>query len=112
MRTLCAVGMLCGALAAASAFGADTVPACPNDPGTAGMHARMKVMREQMDQIEWTTDRVEQRRLMQMHMKHMHEGLRELRNRDLGMGCRIEMMNTMMEAMVRHEQVMHDNDGH
>lgn len=75
------------------------------------MHARMKTMKEQVDLIEWTTDRAEQRRLMVMHMKHMHEGLRELRKRDLDVGCRIEMMNTMMEAMVRHEQVMHDHGG-
>jgi hypothetical protein len=78
---------------------------CPSNPSTVGMQARMKTMREQMDRIEWTTDRAEQRRLMDLNMKHMHEGVRELRKRDIPVACHLEMMDTMMETMVRHAQL-------
>ena len=110
MRTICAVALACVALAAGPAFGADDASPCAKEPSNAGMNTRMKTMQEQMDRIEWTTDRAEQRRLMDLHMKHMSEGLRELRKREMGMGCRMEMMSSMMEAMIRHERVMHDND--
>jgi len=37
-------------------------------------------------------------------MKHMREGLRELRKRDdIPDACRLEMMNAMLEIVARHE---------
>jgi microcompartment protein CcmL/EutN len=97
--------IFCGALAA-PAYAIDAATAqCPNDATTAGMHARMKVVREQMDRIEWTTDRAEQRRLMDLNMKHVQEGLREIRRRPMAVGCKVEMMDTMLETVVRQQQV-------
>ena len=40
-----------------------------------------------------------------------HEGMRELRNREMGMACRVEMMSSMLEMMVRHEQAAQDQAG-
>ena len=100
------------ALGAVPAFAADTPPDCPKDGATVGMQARMKTLREEIERIEWTADPAEQKRLMEMHMKHMHEGLRELRRRDMHVACRVDLMASMMETMIRHEQVMHDRNGH
>jgi hypothetical protein len=71
----------------------------------------MEQMQEQMDRIERATDRQQQRRLMELHMKKMHEGMRELRRRDTGERCRLEMMHAMMEQMMRHQMVAHDPAG-
>ena len=111
MRVPLAAGVLCAAFAF-PAFAGETRPACPNDPATAGMQARMKTLRAEIERIEWTVDRTEQKRLMEMHMKHMHEGLHELGRREMDVPCRLEMMTSMMETMIRHEQVMHERDGH
>ena len=96
--TLAAAGL---ALAATTAF-ADP---CRKDPQSEGMRARVQTMQQQMDQAEWTEDRVQQRSLMDLHMKHMQEGMRELRKRDLPAECRIELMSEMMETMIRHHQL-------
>ena len=89
------------ALAATAAF-ADH---CRKDPQSEGMRARVQTMQQQMDQAEWTEDQVQQRNLMDLHMKHMQEGMRELRKRDLPAECRIELMTEMMETMIRHQQL-------
>lgn len=104
--------IVCAALAAAGSPDVQSASPCDQGPSAQAMRARMETIKRQTDKIEWTVDRAEQRRLMELQMKHVREGLRELRLRDLPADCRIESMNAMLEAMVRHEQVMHDNTGH
>jgi len=110
MKAGIAVALLCGAFAAPA--WASEKAGCPNDASTAGMQARMKTVKEQMDRIEWTTDRAEQRRLMDLNMKHVQEGVRELRKRDMPVACHLEMMDTMIETMVRHAQLAQESGGH
>ena len=112
MRTAWIAGALVAALAASPALAVESPPPCPNDPAMAGMQARMKTLRAEIERIEWTADAAEQNRLMQMHMKHLREGLYEMRRREMDVSCRLEMMTSMMETMIRHEQVMHERDGH
>ena len=107
MRTALAAGALCAAFAF-PAFAGEAPASCPNDPATAGMRARMQTLREEIDKIEWTVDATEQKRLMELHMKHMHEGLHEMRRRQIDVPCRLEMMTSMMETMIRREQVMQE----
>ena len=104
-----ATGALCAAFVPAGALAAHT--AGHDDPKAVGLTARMEQMKEQMDRIEWTTDRAEQRRQMELHMKKMHEGMRELRRREASEGCRLEMMHAMMEQMMRHQLVEQDPAG-
>jgi hypothetical protein len=82
--------------------------ACRPETAMIGMRERIVSLQEQMDRIEWTTDRAEQRRLMDMHAKLMREGMREIRRRDLEPACRMEMMISMMDVMIRHQQAMED----
>src|SRR5690349_15859161 len=91
-----------------AAFGADS---CERDPAARGLAERMQGMAEQMDRSEWSTDREEQQRLMELHMKKMREGMRELRHRKAGEACRVEMMQAMMEQMMRHHLVEQDPAG-
>jgi hypothetical protein len=102
-----------GALAAASAAIAapDAGTPCANDPKAAGLPQRIERMRDQMDRIEWTTDRVEQRALMDLHMKTMQEGMREVHRRPTTTECRIDMMQALMEQMVRHQLAEQEIDG-
>jgi hypothetical protein len=104
-----AAGALCAAFAF-PAFAGEAPPSCPNDAATAGMNARMKTLREEIDRIEWTVDSTEQKRLMDLHMKHMHESLHEMHRRRIDTPCRLEMMTSMMETMIRREQVMQERD--
>lgn len=85
------------ALAATAAY-ADH---CGTSAQAEGMRARMKTMHEQMDRAEWTEDQAKQRELMDLHMKHMQEGMRELRRRDIPADCRMDLMSLMMESMIR-----------
>ena len=102
--------LLCATLAAgAASAGADT-KACGTEGAMKGMRERMQLMHEQMDRIEWTTDRAEQGVLLDLHAKHMREGVREMRHRELGPDCRMEMMGSMMEELVRHQLVMSERD--
>ena len=94
------------AILPARALGADV--SCHDDPKATGLETRMQQMKDQMDRIEWTIDRAEQRGLMDLHMKKMHEGMRELRRREASEGCRLEMMHAMMEQMMRHQLAQQD----
>ncbi len=71
----------------ATCFALTAIPAladhCGKDAKAEGMRARVHTMHEQMDRAEWTQDRAQQRELMDLHMKHMREGMRELRKRDM-----------------------------
>ena len=82
--------------------------ACRPETAMIGMRERIVSLQEQMDRIEWTTDRAEQRRLMDLHAKLMREGMREIRHRDLEPACRMEMMTSMMDVMIRHQQAMQE----
>lgn len=110
MRTILKVAMLCAALGAGAAVAGDYASGCGNEGAMRGMRERMQLMHEQMDRIEWTTDRAEQWKLLDLHAKHMREGMREVRNRDLGTSCRMEMMSSIMEEMVRHQLVVSERD--
>ena len=109
MKTILAIGA-CALLASPCALAANDA-ACNQDAQSAGMQARMNTVRSQMDRIEWTTDRGEQKRLLDLNTKHVQEGLREARRRDLAAACRMEVLNTLLETMVRHEQVRQEADG-
>ena len=92
----------CALLAASAAFAAPPGQ-CERDPRARGLPERMHSMSNEMDRIEWTLDRAEQRLLLDLHAKKMQEGLRELRQRKAGEACRLEMMHAMMEQMLRHQ---------
>jgi hypothetical protein len=83
-------------------------PPCANDPDGAGLATRIEHMRGQVDRIRSLTDRAEQRRLAELHVKHMHEGLRELRRREprLDPRCHAEVMQSLLEQVIVHEALM------
>lgn len=91
-------------LVATAAVAAEGTP-CTNDPDAVGMRSRMEVMHEQMDRAQSQSDPAEQRRLLELHAKHMREGMRELRRREpvLAPGCRLELMHAMMEQVIAHQ---------
>lgn len=102
MKTLVRAFALCAIAAATSAMAASPQEACAGDPKARGLPERIENMKEQMNRIEWSSDRAQQRALMDLHMKQIQEGMRELRRREAGPACRMEMMHAMMEQMVRH----------
>lgn len=103
--------LLAGAAFAAPSFAADVSP-CAKDPGAVGLHSRMEAMHGQIQRIRSLTEPVEQRRVIELHAKHMHEGLRELRRREpqLQPRCHAEMMQSLMEQLIIHQETMHDLD--
>jgi hypothetical protein len=106
MNTLMKAAFACVALAAAPVLADSATGHCGQ--GTEGMQARMKTIHDQMDRIEYTEDRGQQRELMDLHMKHMQEGMRELRKREMPDACRVELMTSMMESMMRHQQLQQE----
>ena len=110
MKTTLRAALLCAALVAGAAVAADGPRACGNELAMQGMRERMHLMHDQMDRVESTTDRAEQSQLLDLHAKHMREGVRELRQRDLGAECRMEMMASIMEELVRHQLVLSGRD--
>jgi hypothetical protein len=81
---------------------------CERDPAARGLTQRVENIREQMDRAEQSGDRAQQRRLLELHAKTMHEGMRELRRRETTTGCREEVMQAMMEQMMRHQLALQD----
>ena len=81
-------------------------PACANDAVAEGMRTRMERMHDQMNRAHALSDPADQRRMLELHAKHMREGMRELRRREPGLepGCRIELMHAMMEQVIEHQQ--------
>lgn len=98
----------CVAFAAIPVFADHTLDHCGSGVKADGMRARVKTLNDQMDRIEWTADRAKQRELINLHMKHVQEGLSELRKRDMPAACRLELLSSMMESMVRQQQVAHE----
>ena len=105
MKTPTLLAATFAALTATAAFAAPDAGPCPQGTETQGMRARVNTMHRQMDRAEWTEDRAKQRELMDLHMKHVREGLRELRKREMPADCRLELMSEMMESMMRHHQL-------
>jgi hypothetical protein len=104
-RVACVAGLaLC---VSPSAFAGERSMCAPGG-AMRGMNERIDALRDQMDRIDRTEDRAKQRDMMDLHMKLMQEGMREIRNRDLRPECRMEMMTSMMEVMLRHQHAMHD----
>lgn len=110
MRAIAPVLLACATGLWTGVCGAAPLAACDSEPGMTGMRERLATLHEQMNRIEWTTDRAQRRALMDLHMKHMHESLRELRKRDLGPACRMDIMSSMLEEMVRHQQAMSEQE--
>ncbi|MGZ5082685.1 MAG: hypothetical protein ACXWHA_04885 [Usitatibacter sp.] len=105
MRTIAVAAF---ALAACGAALAGHDPACRPGAEMKGMRERIATLQAQMERIESTTDRAEQRRLMDLNAKMMREGMHEIRARPLDTGCRVEMMGSMMDVMIRHQQAMQE----
>lgn len=106
MKTTITFASACFALAATAAFADHTADHCGKSAEAAGMQARVQTIRSQSDRIEWTTDRAEQRKLVELNMKHLQEASVQLRKRKLTSACRIELMSAMLEAMLRNQQVV------
>ena len=100
--------ILAAAFAITPVLADHTADHCGASVQADGMRARVKTMNEQIDRIEFTEDRGKQRELMDLHMKHMQEGMRELRKREMPADCRIELMSSMMESMMRHQQLLQE----
>ena len=109
MNALARVALALAAVATTSVLAA-AGGACRPGAAMAGMRERIVSLQEQMDRIEWTADRAAQRGLMDLHAKRMREGMREIRNRDLEPACRMEMMTSMMDMMIRHQQAMEETE--
>ena len=107
MTRIAAVGL---ALAACGALAEPAADHCGKGTAAEGMRARMRGISAQMEKIDLTTDRSQQSALLDLHMKQMQESLRELRRRDLPAECRIELMSSVMESMVRAQLVAHADD--
>jgi hypothetical protein len=110
MKPVISIAAVSLALAVTGAFADHTINLCGKSPMAVGMRARVKTISDQMDKIDLTTDRAKQRELLDLHMKHMQEGLHELRKRDLSAACRIELMSSMMESTARAQLVAHADD--
>jgi hypothetical protein len=103
MKTTLRLALAAAAFAAVPALAAEQ-GACAGDPGATGLHARVENMEEKMDRIRLERDPAEHERLMDLHAKLMREGVRELRKRNTGMACRMEMTDAMLDQMIRHQQ--------
>lgn len=108
MRAAGTIAVAAFVLCACGAALAAHEQACRQSAGMKGMHERIATLQAQMERIESTTDRAEQRRLMDLNAKMMREGMREIRARPLDTGCRVEMMGSMMDVMIRHQQAMQE----
>lgn len=110
MKITMRMAIVAAAFAAVPALGAGK-GACMRDPAARGLDARMQNMSEKMDRIRLASDPAEQQRLIELHGKLMHEGMLELRKRDTGTACRLEMMNAMMDQMIQHQQAEREGPG-
>jgi len=108
MKTLIKLTIAAAAFSITPALAAHTADHCGKSAQADGMRARVKTIDEQMDRIEFTEDHGKRQELMDLHLKHMQEGMRELRKRDMPSDCRIELMSAMMESMMRHQQVQQE----
>ncbi|HRZ05979.1 MAG TPA: hypothetical protein P5102_07485 [Candidatus Competibacteraceae bacterium] len=109
------------------------VPAQPTmsmdmDKHMTQMQENMKIMQQQMEKLQTTTDPKERQKLMQEHMQTMQENMKAMhgmgspmtmsgqkggpmmsgdpKQREEMMEKRMDMMQMMMEQMMRHTQMM------
>ena len=108
MKLLSALAVAC--LVAAPAFAAEDPTACPRDARTQGLLQRVDNIRGQMERIEWSADRAEQRRLLDLHAKTMQEGMREMRRRDPAPACREQIVQAMIEQVMRHQLAVQEHE--
>jgi len=101
------LALACGSAAAAADPAATS---CASDPKAAGLTMRIEKMQDHVARVQVSSDPAEQRRVMSLHAKLVHEGLRELRRREseLRPGCRLELMQSLMEQMVAHQSATHE----
>ena len=112
MNRISKIAAACALAAASTALAAvDTVAPCAKDPRANGLPQRVERMQHQMDRIEWSTDREEQKRLLDLHLKSVQEGMRETKRRDTTAECRMDMMQALMEQMVRHQLAAQEISG-
>ncbi|MCK9382459.1 MAG: hypothetical protein M0P95_15525 [Sulfuritalea sp.] len=97
------------------------------DKQTLQMQENMKKMQQQMEQFRATTDPAERQKLMQAHMQTMQENMQTMHGMDGAMmkgdkkhgmagsammqhhamtEKRLDMMQTMMEQLMQHQQAM------
>ncbi len=96
------VALAAALMASVPAF-AQKGTACGNDPATQGLKARMANLSAQMEKIQWSNDREEQRHLLELHTKLMHEGLQQLKIRKTSPACRLEMTQAMLDQMIQNQ---------
>lgn len=102
------IAAACAALAVTGAYADHTPTHCNTKaPAVQGMQARLNTISTQVEKIEWTTDKAERAALIDLNMKHMSEAMGQLRKRDISPGCQIELMSSMLEALMRQQQVAH-----
>jgi ferredoxin-NADP reductase len=107
MKPVIRIAAACAALAATGAFADHTATHCDNTPQVQGMKARLNTISSQVEKIEWTTDKAERDALINLNMKHLSEAMAQLRKREISTGCQIELMTSMLEALMRQQQVAH-----
>lgn len=105
MKTAIRLAAACIAFAATGALADHTAAHCGKNAAADGMRARIATIQLQVDRLEVTADRAEQRALAELNMKHLQEAVTQLRKRELPPGCRIELMGSLLEALVRNQQV-------
>ena len=110
MRTIAPMLLACAAGLWIAPSASAPLAACLAVPAMAGMRERFATMHEQMNRIDWTHDRAERHALMDLHMKHMHESLREIRRRDLNAACRTDLLGSMLDEMAHHEQALGEQE--
>jgi len=103
MRKLLAVALAGAAFAAFAAPPAE-MGECMKDPKAEGARKSMGRMNKDMERFDAAKDQKERRHKKAEHMKHMHEGMGEMRTSGMSKGCRTHMMDTMMDHMGRHKQ--------
>lgn len=112
MKTIARFAMAALCLSGAVALAADDMPACAKDSKAAPMRDRMGKMNAEMKRIHETKDPAERSKLMDEHMKKMHEGMGDMRMKGgAGKECRMEMMDGMMGQMKEHRRAMQEPGG-
>lgn len=101
MNKMMKIAVAAAVMAAVPAFAQKG--ACGNDAATQGLKARIANLNAQMDKIQWSTDREEQRHLLELHTKLMHEGLQQLKIRKTTPACRLEMTQAMLDQMIQNQ---------
>lgn len=106
MKPFITLAAACVALAATGAFADHTAEHCGKSAQAEGLRARVATLQAQADKIEWTADKAEQRKLIELNMKHLQEATLQLRKRELAPACRIELLSAMLEVLLRNQQMV------